>query len=287
MEYPKKVRCIKAVTSFYTEGKIYDVDPSGRIIDNYGDPTPHVYNTTTLNPDGDRFPMNSDFELVDEIELDMPMTTNEVRLDYAKKTYTPGTKFISPENGRTYEVANFITIKTPIYEGLEGRILTRTDSTGHGEFIYFNGKWAEIIKEAIQEEKVMETQKLSREGLKEIHSVACPNWKDVLEHYGTRNPLENYIELTQIEVDKMFVACTKEQLPIVSKYLKQDDGSVDLSKCTIRDRHFVDNLDFCTILAIRESGPYMNKAFFLSDDYNWETKEDVYGVLCLIPTKKK
>ena len=133
----------------------------------------------------------------------------------------------------------------------------------------------------------METQILSRQGLKEIHAIACPNWKEVLEHYGSRNLLENYVELTQNEVDKMFAACTQEQLPIVSKYLKQDDVSIDLSKCTIRDRHFVDNLDFCTILAIRESGEYKNKSFYLSDDYNWEVKVDVHGALCLIPTKKK
>ena len=31
---------------------------------------------------------------------------------------------------------------------------------------------------------------------------------------------------------------------------------------------------------------YKDKAFFLSDDYNWEIKTDSDGTLCLIPTKK-
>ena len=282
MEHPKKVRCIRAVTSFYTEGKTYDVNDKGKIIDNYGMGNTNVYNTTTFNPNGDRFPMNSDFELVDEFELDM--TTNEGRLAYAKKTYTEGTKFISPQNGRTYEVGKYITINTPIYECSYGNILTRTSGGGGGEFIFYDGIWAIIIKEdPKQEEKVMETQKLSREGLKEIHSVACPNWKDVLAHHGSRNPLENYIELTQDEVDKMFAACTKEQLPIVSKYLKQDDGSVNVMqfRCDIYDN------GGRSVIQKRFDGDYANKSLLLDNYYDWEIKKDNKGYLCLIPTKKK
>ena len=67
--------------------------------------------------------------------------------------------------------------------------------------IYYEGtnKWAEIIKE----ETNMETQKLSRKGLKEIHSVSFGYWQAILELFGTRNPFEDYVELTQKEVDEM------------------------------------------------------------------------------------
>ena len=130
----------------------------------------------------------------------------------------------------------------------------------------------------IKQETNMDTQKLSRQGLKEIHSVACSHWKYVLEGYGSRNPLEDYIELYQEEVNKIFNACTKEQLPIVSKYLKQDDGSVDLSDY---------NFSYNNILDIRGAGEYEKKSFWLSGSYNWEIKKDSKGKLCLIPTKKK
>ena len=133
----------------------------------------------------------------------------------------------------------------------------------------------------------METQILSRQGLKEIHSVACPNWKDVLEHYGSRNPLEDYIELTQDEVNQMFNACTKEQLPIVSKYLKQDDGSVDVTKFLVKNKGILDNDERYYIIRDREWGKYRNKSFLLSPNHAWEIKEDELGYLCLIPTKKK
>ena len=129
----------------------------------------------------------------------------------------------------------------------------------------------------------MGTQKLSRQGLKEIHSVACPNWKDVLEHYGSRNPLEDYVELTQGEVDKMFDACTKDQLPIVSKYLKQDDGSINFDNL-LGDGY---KLNERQLIGKRVFGVFSYKSFYLDNKFNWEIRKDEYGELCLIPTKNK
>ena len=198
-------------------------------------------------------------------EAEFDLTTDDGRLAYAKKYYPIGTKVTNTIGERvTVEEIFFCDehhIRLQIGEGL----------------LYDNdtGKWAEIIKEEVKETK-METQKLSRNGLKEIHSVACSSWKTTLEEFGTRNPLEDYIELLQEEVDIMFDACTKEQLPIVSKYLKQDDGSVNVM---LHDTE--------TLIPKRIGGQYENKAFALHQDYNWEIKKDTHGFICLIPTKKK
>lgn len=135
----------------------------------------------------------------------------------------------------------------------------------------------------LKEEKNMETQKLSRQGLKEIHGVACPNWKDVLEHYGSRNPLEDYIELTQEEVNNMFKACTEEQLPIVSKYLKQDDGSINFDNL-LGDGY---KLNERQLIGKRVFGVFSYKSFYLDNKFDWKIQKDEYGELCLIPTKKK
>lgn len=224
--------------------------------------------------------------LIDECGLkhEFDMNTDEGRLAYARKYYPVGTKYRPIDSlGSLYDTSRIST-----YEPEKGNY-DNNIHCGDG-FIYVNlgkGKWAEIIKEDKQEEKVMETQKLSREGLKEIHSVACPNWKDVLAHYGSRNPLENYIELTQDEVDKMFKACTKEQLPIVSKYLKQDDSSVDVTKFKVEGKGILDDNKSSYIIRDREMGKYRKKSFLLSQWYDWEIKEDELGFLCLIPTKKK
>ena len=213
--------------------------------------------------------------MVIESKEEFDLTTLEGRIYYVRKHYPIGTKFI-PLNS---DGIPFYSIKkidyTPRYFGscIEG---------GFG-YIYANGKWAEIINE-VKEETKMETQKLSRQGLKEIHSVACGGWKEILEKYGTTNPLEDYIELTQEQVDTMFNSCTKEQLPIVSKYLKQDDGSVDLSK--IACEVYLDSQR--AMIEIRNRYEYCDKAFWLNDVYfNWEIKKDSNDNLCLIPTKKK
>lgn len=69
-----------------------------------------------------------------------------------------------------------------------------------------------------------------------------------------------------------------KQKSILSKYLKQDDWSVDVGDCNISPNKIID---------IRLSGEYENKSLWLSEIYNWEMKKDSIGKLCLIPTRKK
>lgn len=128
------------------------------------------------------------------------------------------------------------------------------------------------------EEDKMETQKLTRQGLKEIHSIACDNWKKALESWSKRNLFEDYIELSESEVRDMFDACSKEQKLIVSKYLKHTNYSIDIEKLNFTDNY---------LMEIRNSGEYKHKAFWLSDEYHWEIKIDSDEDICLIPTKKK
>ena len=210
------------------------------------------------------------------------LTTDEGRLAYAEKHYPIGTTYKPLDcDGNVY------TSRSEVNAAFKPRIWVTDASDNKGievsevGLIYHEktNRWAEIIKE----EKNMETQKLSRQGLKEIHGVACPNWKDVLEHYGSRNPLEDYIELTQEEVDKMFNACTKEQLPIVSKYLNQIDGGINFDK--ISGTILISNAQ--ELIAKRCFGEYEYKSFYLHREYNWEIRKDSQGELCLIPTKKK
>ena len=221
-------------------------------------------------------------QLTINMKQEFDLTTDEGRLDYARKYYPIGTKYTPLRcDGKVYyrrpEVtANF---KPRIWvTGVSDNMDIEVSDVG---LIYHErtNRWAEIIKE----EKNMETQKLSRQGLKEIHSVACSSWKETLEQFGRRNPLEDYIELTQEEINIMFDACTKEQLPIVSKYLKKDDGSVDIMKfkCEIYDN------DGRAVIEKRVIGQYQNKSFYLDDKFDWEIRKDEYGESCLIPTKKK
>lgn len=201
------------------------------------------------------------------MEEEFDMSTNKGRLDYAKRNYPVGTKYKSIVSGQELIVGDY-----------DGHLNGQPENIW---LVYYNGKWAELIKE----EEKMETQKLSRQGLKEIHSIACSNWKAVLERYGANSPLEDYIELTQEQVNNMFKACTKEQLPIISKYLKLDDGSVDVTNFPLSGKGFCDGNFY--IIRDSEWGEYKKQSFLLSQRYDWEIKTDNVGQLCLIPTKKK
>jgi len=219
-------------------------------------------------------------QLTVKMDKEFDLTTNEGRLAYAKKHYPIGTKYIPVyRNGNNWEkhLIQTVSFNASLFE--DGRI------EGGKGYIYANGEWAEIIKEEVKE-TIMETQKLSRQGLKEIHSVACTSWKKTLVDWAkNRNIFKEYIELSQEEVNKMFDACTKEQLPIVSKYLKQDDKSVYLTNIKT-DSDSIWLGDNC-IITPRKSSEYENKAFNLDDNFKWEIKKDSLGILCLIPTKKK
>ncbi len=68
----------------------------------------------------------------------------------AKRDYIPGTIFISPENGRKYTVLNNST--NHIFSGFDNGLLAIT-SPGHGEFVYYGDKWAEIISPELQLEE--------------------------------------------------------------------------------------------------------------------------------------
>jgi hypothetical protein len=213
-------------------------------------------------------------------EEEFDMTTNEGRLAYAKKHYPIGTEIYN-HNGNYRKI---ISEPRKFEHNSIDVIAINEDGDELYPYLYNEGDgWVKIIKKGkTVETKVMEKQKLTRAGLKEIHSVACTRWKEALEHYGTRNPLEDYIELSEQEVQSMFNECTKEQLPIVSKYLKQDDGSVDVSHCIGTSKAIHD------MFVVRMYGEYNMKAFSLNTHkYDWQLGLDSEGVLCLIPTKKK
>lgn len=89
-----------------------------------------------------------------DIVADEPTETD---LEKAKRLYPIGTKYISPENGKTYYVE-----KAPYGDqywiNAKGDICADT-GVNEGEFIFYQGKWAEII----------EPQKLDMTGLPDAH----------------------------------------------------------------------------------------------------------------------
>lgn len=59
--------------------------------------------------------------------------------------------------------------------------------------------------------------KITREDLKEIHDIACTDWKKIISKYGTRNIFENEIEFSNEEIQGMINASNENQLLVVRK----------------------------------------------------------------------
>lgn len=71
-------------------------------------------------------------------------------------------------------------------------------------------------------------QSILKENLKKIHDVACPTWKEKLTQYAISNPFGNEVELTSDEVNEMFDASDEKQTKILNKFLKRDNGVMDI-----------------------------------------------------------
>lgn len=222
---------------------------------------------------------NIEEEVVEEEQELFDMDTNESRLAYAKENYPIGTEIISHNN-----LKHIISGTPKIWRGNDGTNINIDIQCGdYSPFIFCHNKgWVQIIKKS-EKVETMKKQKITRQGLKEIHSVACATWKNTLEEYGRRNPLEDYVEFSQSEVDNMFKACTAEQLPIVSKHLKQNSL-----------KHFIKGIDdnqlrqiTNRLLKVRVGGEYERASFTLNDSFDWKIKVDSFGYKCLIPTIKK
>jgi len=93
----------------------------------------------------------------------------------------------------------------------------------------------------------MEKQIISIENLKQIHDVACDNWKTKLVDYAKRDPFQLEIELTQTEVDEMFNASDVNQTKLLNKFFSRPKDIRDKVKCF---------LDACSILNINPTTVY-------------------------------
>jgi hypothetical protein len=139
-----------------------------------------------------------------------------------------------------------------------------------------------ILKGETIKQNNMKTNTISRTDLGEIYDIACNTWKTKLEKLALRNPFSDTIELTQSEVDEMFMAATSDQRPVLVNIFGEQSNYVDLTELDDIKYEINDN----TILAVRVNGEYRDKGFYLDGKYNWEIVKDNLDQLVLIPTRK-
>jgi hypothetical protein len=149
-------------------------------------------------------------------------------------------------------------------------------------------EWDEIVNGTQINEKVMEKIEITRTQLKEIHDIACNEWKEIITKYANRNPFGNTINVIQKEVDRMFASSDDNQKTVLEGIFGKQSKDIDLSKGTVDGKILFDNNGHPNdgLMCVRGYGDYKNKAFLLNDDYNWELVKDRSGNPCLAPTRK-
>jgi hypothetical protein len=171
---------------------------------------------------------------------------------------------------------------------------------GGSAFGYVRGGYTEIsfetfeklvLNKEIKTKHIMSKQKLtvSITEVLEIHKIACTTWKETIAKYLTRVDSDQNITFTQEEVDKMFEAATSTQLPTLEDIFGAQHKEPTLEDMADGNPLFTmpgEFIEGASMIEVRISSEYKDKAFWLNHNYNWEIKKDSRGVLVLIPTPK-
>jgi hypothetical protein len=150
-----------------------------------------------------------------------------------------------------------------------------------------------VLNKEIKTKHIMSKQKLtvSITEVLEIHKIACTTWKETIAKYLTRVDSDQNITFTQEEVDKMFKAATSTQLPKLEDIFGAQHKEPTLEDMADGRPLFIapgeaTEGSSSSMIEVRISYEYKDKAFWLNHNYNWEIKKDSRGILVLIPTPK-
>ena len=200
---------------------------------------------------------------------------------------------------KVYEVNNdFISFEEPDYSYKNYYIISKRDLLKY--------KKLKVIK--TNKENENQTKEINNNVMKktitgtellEIYSIACTPWKQHIKKYFDRLDNTNNITFSTEEIEKIINACTKEQLPIVSKifnYNKITDEQ--LSNLQIGDKVYLKysgkhcnscndiNYDEPFYLIMKEKNKFINSKGFRITNANYtyysfiqDNKFVVYGVL--------
>ena len=208
---------------------------------------------------------------------------------YIGKKFTPQRKSQGITLERSAEWANAKrTGKDYLYcieyiADLDRLILSSTKGSTAGEFF----ATSDVIAWTPPKE-FPDSQWISRDGLNEIHRIACPDWKNTIVEWAMQDPFASMIKLTGHQIKSAFKAATPDQLKVLKKWLKDPfDTSVDIrQQKPYRAGVQIKKTDDDFMLGPCFQGDFANKAFWLNTSkFDWSIKKHE-GVHYLVPTKK-
>jgi hypothetical protein len=164
-------------------------------------------------------------------EFDMPMTTNEVRLAYARKHYPIGTKYI----GYDFIGSPFTSVSESVYQARDWKNGRGIECGTALIYHHDTNQWAKIISKPNETEKVMEKQTLTREQVKEIYDIACSDWKKIIDKYVLDNTgtFSNEVTFDNEMVIKMFNAATETQRPVLKRLFKEPELQIKFNPSNV------------------------------------------------------
>ena len=89
----------------------------------------------------------------------------------------------------------------------------------------------------LPKEKQMEKQKLTRSQVREIHDIACADWKKIIDNHIALQPFNDEIEFGNKMVSEMFKAATKNQLPVLQRLFVNVDSIFNEQKIYVYRGH--------------------------------------------------
>ena len=127
-----------------------------------------------------------------------------------------------------------------------------------------------ISKFKLTEEKypIKMTYRITKAQLKEIYDIACSTWKAKIKVYAAQDPFADSITFSKKQVAEMFVAATKEQLPVLKSIFK------DYNKDEINNFDDVLRLIREQRLNSKKQLEALEKAIFIAAAYNKGDKLD-------------
>jgi hypothetical protein len=205
-----------------------------------------------------------------------------------KKTFKVGDKvkvLKKSKYGGTDLTGNIFTVTEVISEEYGGKLCLNTEGF-KGVIIDYAFAFDDVELTDVKNK----SRSISYTQAQEIIKIACARWKVKLaEKWAKEIVLERPIEITEEFYQKMRKACTGPQNASFDEIFGKDTNEIDLSKDKVDNLElFKKDGDTCTsLISVRSESNLRDKSFYLNNLYDWKLVEDVSGVVCLVPTRKK
>jgi hypothetical protein len=166
-------------------------------------------------------------------DYDIEVVKEETLLQQAIRMYPVGTKF----NAARGDMTNTYVVESELdfRQNPDGAICTRKSGNGT---VYFNGKWAEIIREAKQPSYIQSTktnnmstkQTVTREQLKTLHSKVCGKWQSRIEETIKSNIFADSYEVSNELLKEAFdEADTSQTAALLKVFIKPGNDYATLA----------------------------------------------------------